>query len=400
MQNEIKKGNINMKKFLCVFTLLVAAIALSSCGAYSEYIEEVKTGYLGGCLDVIVDEVLSDTLPNGKWDGGETDDGKIIVEYKSKIEDMETAIQFTITDENHFKVSGISVDGVAPETDAEGASLIESRYTQYYGNKYPDKAAIDIMPNEPAANLMQGISAAYAEKAKNPIDLSNYFDKSTDELKTTLGIEEKDGFLMNSEISLMYDDEAKRVDIATISGSRVYSLFGLQTFKTVEDSLNKISDRFEKVSEQDGEENTKSVMLIRNNSEDSLTVTYDTTTNSITEITYTYNGLEGYRAEQERLKKEAEEKAAAEAAAKAKAEAERKKKESSMPAYIREIKDSLGVPSNLDVTYKVSEPYYWSAGERNLILVDFYHNGQLVASVEADAVTYEHIRGILMYTGQ
>ncbi len=110
--------------------------------------------------------------------------------------------------------------------------------------------------------------------------------------------------------------------------------------------------------------------------------------------------MEGYRAEQERLKKEAEEKAAAEAAAKAKAEAERKKKENSMPAYIREIKDSLGVPSNLDVTYKVSEPYYWDAGERNLILVDFYHNGQLVASVEADAVTYEHIRGILMYTGE
>lgn len=84
----------------------------------------------------------------------------------------------------------------------------------------------------------------------------------------------------------------------------------------------------------------------------------------------------------------------------AEAAAERKKKENSMPAYIREIKDSLGVPSNLDVTYKVSEPYYWSAGERNLILVDFYHNGQLVASVEADAITYEHIKGILMYTGQ
>lgn len=389
-----------MKRILYLLAVIIAALGLASCGAYSEYIEEVKTGYLGGCLDVTVDEVLSDTLPNGKWDGGETDDGKIIVEYKSKIEDMETAIQFTVTDENHFKVSGISVDGVEPETDAEGASLIESRYTQYYGNKYSDKAAIDIMPNEPAANLMQGISATYAEKAKNPIDVSNYFNKSTDELKTTLGIEEKDGFLMNSEISLMYDAEAKKVDTATISGSRVYSLFGVQTFKTVEDSLNKISDRFEKVSEQDGAENTKSVMLIRNNSEDSLSITYDVNTSSITEITYVSNGLEGYRAEQERLKKEAEEKAVAEATAKAKAEAERKKKESSMPAYIREIKDSLGVPSNLDVTYKVSEPYYWSAGERNLILVDFYHNGQLVASVEVDAVTYEHIRGILMYTGQ
>ncbi|MCI8403780.1 MAG: hypothetical protein HFE49_02635 [Clostridia bacterium] len=238
---------------------------------------------------------------------------------------MEMAIQFTVADENHFKVSGISVDGVAPETDAEGASLIESRYTQYYGNKYPDKAAIDIMPNEPAANLMQGISAAYAEKAKNPIDLSNYFDKSTDELKTILGIEEKDGFLMNSEISLMYDAEAKKVDTATISGSRVYSLFGVQTFKTVEDSLNKISDRFERVSEQD-----------------SLTVTYDITTNSITEITYTYNGLEGYRAEQERLKKEAEEKAAAEAAAKAEAAARQVNSIQKDISKVKELRQATG----------------------------------------------------------
>lgn len=312
-----------MKKIIILFLTTIMILSFTACSSeYDKYIEEVKTGYLGGCLDVTVDEVLSQTIPDGKWDGGETDDGKIIVEYKSKIEDMETAIQFTVTDESHFKVSGISVDGIAPETDTEGASLIESRYTQYYGNKYPDKAAIDIMPNEPAANLMQGISATYAEKAKNPIDLSNYFDKSTDELKTTLSIEEKDGFLINSETSLMYNAEAKKVDTATISGSRVYSLFGVKTFKNVEDSLNKISDRFEKVSEQDGAENTKSVMLIRNNSEDSLSITYDVNTSSITEITYISNGLEGYRAEQERLKKEAEEKAAAEAAAKAKAEAE------------------------------------------------------------------------------
>lgn len=331
-----------MKRILYLLAVIIAALGLASCGAYSEYIEEVKTGYLGGCLDVTVDEVLSDTLPNGKWDGGETDDGKIIVEYKSKVEDIETTIQFTVTDENHFKVSGISIDGITPTTDEEGASLIESRYTQYYGNKYPDKAAIDIMPNEPAANLMQGISAAYAEKAKNPIDLSNYFDKSTDELKTTLGIEEKDGFLMNSEISLMYNAEAKKVDTATIRGSRVYSLFGAQTFKTVEDSLNKISDRFEKVSEQDGAENTKSVMLIRNNSEDSLTVTYDTTTNSITEITYAYNGLEGYRAEQERLKKEAEEKAAAEAAAKAEAAARQVNSIQKAISKVKELRQATG----------------------------------------------------------
>lgn len=355
-----------MKKILCLFTLLMSVLALSSCGAYSEYIEEVKTGYLGGCLDVTVDEVFSQTIPDGKWDGGETDDGKIIVEYKSKVEDVETAMQFTVIDENHFKVSGISIDGITPTTDEEGASLIDSRYTQYYGNKYPDKAAIDIMPNEPPLNLMNGISAAYAEKAKNPVDLSNYFDKSPDELKTTLGIEEKDGFLMNSEISLMYDDETKKVDTATISGSRIYSLFGVQTFNNAEDALNKISDRFEKVSEQDGAENTKSVMLIRNNSEDSLSITYDVSTSSITEITYVSNGLEGYRAEQERLKKEAEEKAAAEAAAKAKAEADaaaaakRVKSSSEAIAAVKSYQEKEGYSDPYDKFEAHDDgDYYW-----------------------------------------
>lgn len=309
-----------MKKILCIFTMIIVIAGLSACSSeYDQYIEEVKTGCLGGCLDVTVDEVFSEIMPEGKWDGGETDDGKIIVEYKSDFADIETTIQLTVIDENHFSVSGISVDGILPQSDEEGASIIEGRYTQYYGSKYPDKAAIDFMPNEPVKNIMDGISAIYAEKARNPIDIANYLDKPEDEIKTALGVEDKDEFLTNSEISLMYDAENSRIDNVIISGSRIYSLFGVQTYQTIDEALNRVSDRFEKVSEQDGMDGTMNVMLIRNNSEDALTVTYDTLTGSITEVAYMYNGLEGYRAEQERLKKEAEE---AEAKVRAKSEAD------------------------------------------------------------------------------
>ncbi len=83
-----------------------------------------------------------------------------------------------------------------------------------------------------------------------------------------------------------------------------------------------------------------------------------------------------------------------------KAEAERKKKENSMPEYVRELKNDLGVPDNINVTYKISEPYFWSGGGYNLISVDFYHNGEWVAGTEIDAITHEQVKGILMYNGK
>ena len=74
--------------------------------------------------------------------------------------------------------------------------------------------------------------------------------------------------------------------------------------------------------------------------------------------------------------------------------------DNNMPDHIEKVKRSLGVPDDLDVTYKESDMYYWQAGNRYLVCVDFYHNGELVAGVEMDAYTHEHIRGILMYNGK
>lgn len=304
---------------------MTVILSFTACNSeYDKYMTEVKTGYLGGCLDATVDEVFSQSMPNGKWDGGETDSGKMIVEYQGELSGSEVRIQFTVENENQFKVSSIKGDNVQPQNAAEAAAIIESRYVQYYSYKYPSKAAADMMPNEPTENLLNGISAAYAEKAKNPIDIANYLDKTQNEIQTAFNLKDDGaGTFSNSEISLMYGDS--KVDNVTVKGSRIYSLFGLQTYQSIDTVSGKIGDRFEKISEEEKQDGTKSVAFIRNNSEDSLIVTYSAATSCVTELTYISNGMAGYRAEQERLKKEAEEKAAAEAAAKAKAEATARK---------------------------------------------------------------------------
>lgn len=71
-----------------------------------------------------------------------------------------------------------------------------------------------------------------------------------------------------------------------------------------------------------------------------------------------------------------------------------------MPDYIEKVKQDLGIPDDMDVTYKVSDVYYWQAGLRYLICVDFYYDGEDIAGAEVDAYTYELIRGIHTYSGK
>ena len=62
-----------------------------------------------------------------------------------------------------------------------------------------------------------------------------------------------------------------------------------------------------------------------------------------------------------------------------------------MPDYIEKVKQDLGIPDDMDVTYKVSDVYYWQAGLRYLICVDFYYDGEDIAGAEVDAYTYEPV---------
>ena len=66
---------------------------------------------------------------------------------------------------------------------------------------------------------------------------------------------------------------------------------------------------------------------------------------------------------------------------------------------LAQIKQALGVPRILDVQVSVSNRSYWDAGERWLIQVSFYHNGEMVAGASVDADTLELCRNIMVYSG-
>lgn len=65
---------------------------------------------------------------------------------------------------------------------------------------------------------------------------------------------------------------------------------------------------------------------------------------------------------------------------------------------LQEIAASLGVPEDVDVEITVSgDPYYWEAGQRWLVYVEIYQDGEFVAGASVDRDTKEPVRDIYTY---
>ena len=65
---------------------------------------------------------------------------------------------------------------------------------------------------------------------------------------------------------------------------------------------------------------------------------------------------------------------------------------------LQEIAASLGVPEDVNVEVTVSgDPYYWDAGQRWLVNVEVYQDGNFVAGAAVDRDTKEPIRNIYNY---
>ena len=136
---------------------------------------------------------------------------------------------------------------------------------------------------------------------------------SKDAVKSAVPVNDSDDGLNDTGLFIMFNEDDSAIDSVQIDNSRIYSLFGIQPYQSFDEATEKISDRFVEVLERENQDNTTSVSFIRDNSEDSFVIGYDNGSGCITDLCYIRNGLEGYRAEQERLKQETEEKAAAEA---------------------------------------------------------------------------------------
>ena len=68
-------------------------------------------------------------------------------------------------------------------------------------------------------------------------------------------------------------------------------------------------------------------------------------------------------------------------------------------ALAKIVAGNLGVPESANVTYEVSETFYWEAAEREFKNVTFTENGEMVACADVDPCTGELLKGIYKYDG-
>ena len=68
-------------------------------------------------------------------------------------------------------------------------------------------------------------------------------------------------------------------------------------------------------------------------------------------------------------------------------------------SQIAEIRQSLGVPDNLDVTIHVGNAYYWDGGGMYLADVDFMNGEEYIAGASCQVYTSEIVKNIYMYSG-
>lgn len=62
------------------------------------------------------------------------------------------------------------------------------------------------------------------------------------------------------------------------------------------------------------------------------------------------------------------------------------------------IRQSLGIPDDLYVDIEVGAPFYWEGGGMDLVQVDFYHDGEIVAGAACKPYTDEITRSIYSYS--
>lgn len=65
---------------------------------------------------------------------------------------------------------------------------------------------------------------------------------------------------------------------------------------------------------------------------------------------------------------------------------------------LNSIRKSLGVPEDLEVTIEQETPFYWEIGETWITHVSIYCEESIIASVDADSITAEFIKEIMMYS--
>lgn len=146
--------------------LLLLLIAAGCSADGSEYVEVVQSGYLGEYTDITVQELLdghySLVYDTTTWDGGETESGQNIVEVKYQDSEGfwdDTTIQFTMLDEQCFKVSAFVSDLEEIEKATDLLATLNYIYLEQYGVRHPDEVG-DMLSEQSLMERLDQISGS------------------------------------------------------------------------------------------------------------------------------------------------------------------------------------------------------------------------------------------------
>jgi hypothetical protein len=99
---------------------------------YEETIAMVQNGYLGEYTDITIGNMLNRNADGWTWDGGKTDDDKMIVEASRGEGDSKTIWQFTVLDDHIFKIYAIQDASYSPAKATDVLAYLNLFYYSAY----------------------------------------------------------------------------------------------------------------------------------------------------------------------------------------------------------------------------------------------------------------------------
>lgn len=145
-------GAKNKKGFLKkliggLFILVVLIVVITSLNGgkssgIDQYIDIVKTGYLGNYKSVTISKVLETNFPNCKWDSFQSKGKNIVQVNAEEVINNKTnklQIQFAVEKDNTFNVVNFKVNDEVSKQPYETKLVLDTLYDQY-SKKVSDKS--------------------------------------------------------------------------------------------------------------------------------------------------------------------------------------------------------------------------------------------------------------------
>lgn len=208
------------------------------------YISTVKNGYLGEYTDMTIGEMLDDWYGiyynETGWDGGSTDDGRVIVEFRAEEEEnlKPVRIQFTMYDEQVFRVTGYD-DGTGKDYEPTeiGADLNYTYYNVHMLSVGEEERDEELRKVVEWFNEIPGSAVLYGASADYSGDRSELEEEVYGEAPLEMSVRELLDFYYDDMLSLAYafggadtsaDDEGENIPV---------NIYGVYSYDNGEDAV-------------------------------------------------------------------------------------------------------------------------------------------------------------------